>query len=92
MGEEDCSEYDVIYLCGGSASYLMQRMNEAGFHRTIHSFIRRGGVVLGGSAGSNSSEDARVRPVRYPRNRSEVLRLGNRQGMYFDEHDVIVFE
>lgn len=112
MGEEDCSGYDVIYLCGGSPSYLMQRVNEAGFDRTLHAFIRRGGVVLGGSEGSmifadcmpdnlgymactlavHRSVDTRERPGRYPRNRLEVLRLGNRQGMYFDEHDVIVFE
>ena len=112
MDEEDCSEYDVIYLCGGSPSYLMQRVNEAGFDRTLHAFVRRGGVVLGVSAGSmifadcmpdnlgyltcplyvHSSEDTREQPGRYPRERRDVLRLGNRQGLYLAQHAMLVFE
>ena len=112
MGEDDCRGYDVIYLCGGSPAYLMQRVNEAGFDRTLHAFIRRGGVVLGVSAGSmifadcmpdnlgyldcplhvHSSEADRAQPGCYPRDRREILRLGNRQGLYFDQHDMIVFE
>lgn len=112
MDEEALCGYDVIYLCGGSPTYLMQRVKEAGFDRTIHAFIRRGGVVLGVSAGSmifadcmpenlgflvcplhvHSSEADRAQPGRYPRDRREVLRPGNRQGLYFDEHDVVVFE
>ena len=112
MGEDDCRGYDVVYLCGGSPAYLMQRVNEAGFDRTLHAFIRRGGVVLGVSAGSmifadcmpdnlgyldcplhvHSSEADRAQPGCYPRDRREILRLGNRQGLYFDQHDMIVFE
>lgn len=112
MDEAALCGYDVIYLCGGSPSYLMQRVKEIGFERMIHAFIRRGGVVLGVSAGSmifadcmpdnlgymacplhvHSSEADRAHPGRYPRNRREVLRLGNRQGLYFDQHDMIVFE
>ncbi|MGN1019438.1 MAG: Type 1 glutamine amidotransferase-like domain-containing protein [Aristaeellaceae bacterium] len=104
--------YDVIYLCGGSPTWLMQRVNEAGFDRTLHAFIRRGGVVLGVSAGSmifadcmpdslgylacplhvHSGEDTRALPGRYPRQRREALRLGNRQGLYFDGEDMVVFE
>ena len=112
MSEDDCCGYDVIYLCGGSPAYLMQRVNEAGFDRTLHAFIRRGGVVLGVSAGSmifadcmpdhldylacplhvHSSDADRAQPGRYPRDRLEILRLGNCQGLYFDEHDLVVFE
>ncbi|MGN0971044.1 MAG: hypothetical protein ACI4OY_03745 [Aristaeellaceae bacterium] len=78
----------------------------------MHAFIRRGGVVLGVSAGSMifadcmpdnlgylacplsvlSSEDSRARPGRYPRDLREILRLGNRQGLYVDQHDLVVFE
>ena len=105
MDEEASCGYDVIYLCGSSPAYLMQRVNEVGFHGPLHAFIRRGGVVLGVSAGSmifvdcmpdhlgylacplhmHSSEADRVRPGRYPRDKREVLRLGNRQGLYFDQ-------
>ena len=51
--EEDiCTEYDLIYLCGGSPSYLLRRINERGFHKKLSAFIESDGVVLGVSAGS----------------------------------------
>lgn len=43
---------DVIYLCGGSPAYLLQRINENGFRNDLLEFIEAGGVVLGVSAGS----------------------------------------
>ncbi|MGN0745799.1 MAG: Type 1 glutamine amidotransferase-like domain-containing protein [Aristaeellaceae bacterium] len=112
MSEAACCGYDVIYLCGGSPSHLMQRVNEAGFDRTMHAFIRRGGVVLGVSAGSmifadgmpdnlgylacplavHSSGEDREPPGRYPRQRRERIRLGNRQGLYWDQDSLVVFE
>ena len=47
-----CKEYDIIYLCGGSPSYLLRRINERGFQEKLDAFIKAGGVVLGVSAGS----------------------------------------
>ena len=112
MDEAACCGYEIMYLCGGSPTHLMRRVNEVGFNRTIRAFIQRGGVVLGVSAGSmifancmpdnlgymacpllvHCDDDARQNPARYPRNRREVIRLGNRQGLYFDQNDMIVFE
>ena len=44
--------YDVIYICGGSTGYLLQRMQESGFDNSLRAYIRSGGYVLGVSAGS----------------------------------------
>ena len=40
----------------------------------------------------HSSEADRVQPSRYPHDKREVLRLGNRQGLYFDQEDMVVCE
>ena len=49
----DLSEaYDVIYICGGDPDYLLRRVREGGFDQKLEAFIRRGGVVVGVSAGS----------------------------------------
>lgn len=45
-------DYDVIYLCGGSPEYLINRINENGFDKQLMDFIDRGGIVVGVSAGS----------------------------------------
>ena len=44
--------YDVIYLCGGSPQYLMERINEIGFDSEIKSHIENEKIVVGVSAGS----------------------------------------
>lgn len=44
--------YDVIYLCGGSSSYLLRRINESKFRNQLLEFITAGGIVIGVSAGS----------------------------------------
>lgn len=45
-------DYDLIYLCGGDPNYLLQRINEIGFDKQIIDHIRKGGIVIGVSAGS----------------------------------------
>lgn len=52
MDLEELKQYDVIYLCGGSTRYLLGRMKETGFGRTLMAYIHADGVVLGVSAGS----------------------------------------
>lgn len=52
IAEDICQTYDIIYLCGGSPSYLLRRINERGFQKKLDAFIKAGGVVLGVSAGS----------------------------------------
>jgi hypothetical protein len=41
-----------VYACGGSAEYLIGRVNRTGFRRDLLRFIRGGGIYVGVSAGS----------------------------------------
>lgn len=43
---------DVVYLCGGSPSYLLRRINEGAFREELLAFLQGGGAVIGVSAGS----------------------------------------
>ncbi len=52
MKYEELRQYDVVYLCGGDAEYLLDRINETGFNRTLTDYIREDGMVIGVSAGS----------------------------------------
>ncbi len=52
MTIEELSNYDVVYLCGGNTQYLLQRINETDFYKTLVEYIKADGVVLGVSAGS----------------------------------------
>lgn len=52
MTEDEMPMYDVVYLCGGDSRYLLRRINEIGFDRSLKSFIERGSIVVGVSAGS----------------------------------------
>lgn len=45
-------QYDLVYLCGGSTEYLLERINAAGFNRSLAEYIRNDGLVVGVSAGS----------------------------------------
>lgn len=103
---------DVIYLCGGSPAYLLQRINENGFRKDLFEFIKAGGVVLGVSAGSivfadnlpdnlgllkcpldvHCSLETREAAGSYNRERTERIKLGDLQGIVFEEDELIVFE
>ena len=52
MEYEELSKYDSIYFCGGSSQYLLKRINETGFNKSIKKFVDNGGVYIGVSAGS----------------------------------------
>lgn len=52
MDIEELQQYDVVYLCGGDGRYLLQRINDTGFNKSLMEFIQENGVVLGVSAGS----------------------------------------
>ncbi len=45
-------KYDVVYLCGGNPSYLLDRINATGFNENLMEYIRGNGMVIGVSAGS----------------------------------------
>ncbi len=52
MSLEELVKYDVIYFCGGSTSYLLDRINEIKFNILLKEYVQRGGVFVGVSAGS----------------------------------------
>ena len=49
---EEIRKYDVIYVCGGRTSYLVERIKEIGFKKIADEFIQSGGIYIGVSAGS----------------------------------------
>lgn len=49
---DELAQMDVVYLCGGRTSYLLERINRTGFGNELRTYIRNGGLVLGVSAGS----------------------------------------
>lgn len=52
MSIRELKAFDVVYLCGGRTSYLLERINETGFRETLMAYIRDNGFVIGVSAGS----------------------------------------
>ena len=52
MSIEVIREYDVVYLCGGVTSYLLERINETQFDKILMAYIEAEGFVIGVSAGS----------------------------------------
>lgn len=52
MGMEELRQYDIVYLCGGKTQYLLRRINETGFGKSLLEYIHEDGVVIGVSAGS----------------------------------------
>ena len=52
MDIDELRQYDVVYLCGGNTQYLLERINETGFSKTLMEYIQSDGLVIGVSAGS----------------------------------------
>ncbi|MDD3244224.1 MAG: Type 1 glutamine amidotransferase-like domain-containing protein [Eubacteriales bacterium] len=52
MTEEELLAFDVVYVCGGSTPYLLERMKEVGFAEILSPYLRAEKVYLGVSAGS----------------------------------------
>ena len=52
MDLDELRQYDVVYLCGGSTAYLLDRINSTGFNITLMEYIKDNGLVIGVSAGS----------------------------------------
>ncbi len=45
-------QFDVVYICGGNTKYLLERINEQGFHEVLKEYMKNDGIVIGVSAGS----------------------------------------
>lgn len=52
MEVAELQKYDVVYLCGGDTTYLLERINATGFNTILMEYIRANGMVIGVSAGS----------------------------------------
>lgn len=52
MDTETLKTFDVVYFCGGRTSYLLSRINDTGFNRSLMEYIYNDGFVIGVSAGS----------------------------------------
>lgn len=52
MTDDEIDRFDVVYLCGGRTQYLLDRINDTGFNKTLMKYINNGGMVIGVSAGS----------------------------------------
>lgn len=48
----ELQQYDVVYLCGGSTKYLLERINDTRFNESLTEYINDNGMVVGVSAGS----------------------------------------
>ena len=48
----ELQKYDVVYLCGGDTTYLLERVNDTGFNTTLMEYVKQDGMVIGVSAGS----------------------------------------
>lgn len=52
MEIEELQQYDVVYLCGGNTRYLLERVNDTKFNKSLMEYINGNGMVIGVSAGS----------------------------------------
>ena len=52
LTKDEILKYDAIYVCGGSAKYLAERITEIKFKEALEHFINNGRVYVGVSAGS----------------------------------------
>lgn len=52
MEIEELQRYDVVYLCGGNTHYLLKRINDTKFNKSLTEYINGNGLVIGVSAGS----------------------------------------
>lgn len=52
ISADNIKQFDVVYICGGTTEYLLERINEQGFNVVLKEYIKADGIVVGVSAGS----------------------------------------
>lgn len=45
-------DFDVVFVEGGNTFYLLKHVRESGFNKILNSFLEKGGIYVGVSAGS----------------------------------------
>jgi len=49
---EEMNDIDIIFVAGGNTFYLLQETRKSGFDQIIKSFVGKGGIYIGSSAGT----------------------------------------
>ena len=108
ISQDKINSYDVIYVCGGSTSYLVERISELNIKPVIDKFIEKGGIYVGVSAGSVCASGTYKDGLRLIKNKLDVhcekgssnglvntnqdLYLTDNQAIYINDNDIIIFE
>lgn len=50
--EEKLKNFDVVFVEGGNTFYLLKHVRESGFDKVLKSFLDKGGIYIGVSAGT----------------------------------------
>lgn len=106
--EEELQKFDAIYVCGGTTKYLVERMNEVNFRKTVNEFINNGGIYIGVSAGSVAASGKYENNLEFIKNKLEVhcekgsengevvnneaIYLTDNQAIYINDEEIVIFE
>ena len=52
--DDEIIKYDVVFFCAGDPKYLLKKVNEVNFDKSLKCFFDSGGVYIGVSAGSDT--------------------------------------
>lgn len=76
---EELKKYDVVYVCGGKTSYLVERIKELKFKPILDEYIKSGGIYLGVSAGSVAASGTYKEGLNFIENELDVHGLNGSQ-------------
>lgn len=68
----ELQKYDVVYVCGGNTSYLVDRIKEVGFKNSIDKYLEQGGIYIGVSAGSVAASGNYIEGLNFIKNKIHV--------------------
>lgn len=87
--QKELQQYDAIYVCGGKTSYLVKRMNEIDFKKTVEEYLRNGGIYIGISAGSVATSETYPNGLNFISNKLEVhCEKGSQIGSIVDNETI----
>lgn len=94
----ELQKYDAIYVCGGKTSYLVERMNEIDFKKTLEEYLESGGIYIGVSAGSVAASGTYPDGLNFVSNKLEVHcekgssigKITNNETIYLTNNQAIV--
>ena len=78
--ESDLKDTDVILVAGGNTFYLLEKIKQSGFSTFIKTFLEKGGIYIGSSAGS-VVVGPDIWPIHHLDDRKKALHLDNYNGL-----------